>query len=606
MKFDEFRDEAEGTSRTLGRNFEVCVTFEGASAYTTKTRVNLPMLPDDVELDTEMVRVARGYIDHEAIGHQRHTTLDALGKIFKESEKSGRYAIPKLVNAMEDVRIEPKVIHEYPGARKNLEATVDAVCREFLREYGSDDELWESREAMVPVVITWAGRKLNNYGSEHLDKCIEKIDPMIYLEAEQWAREAMECLDTWAVYELAKKADAAIYSGREKSQSEEGSAGLVSVARLPSVGEVSRVKDERIHDIKDVDPTVVIQRLFDKTIEGARNEGFRSYSTARDVVVTRHGAHFLSGAKGGDPVTQKYVEKINSHTSEHYRRLVQGQRGVISTMRRKLERGLADKVARGRDVGKEFGALDTRRLVQGYSGNPNVYWRPEDVPDLDTAVEMLVDLSGSMSGRKVVTAMQSVVCLSEVLNAINVPFEVTGFSNDGKLNQWLRTDREASGFHRIDNETYFVFKDFKEALRPAMGSLASIASCVIRNNCDGVSVNWAGKRLLKRHESKKVLFVLCDGNPACEIGQNCKPGPVYQHVVDVVCSLIDQGVRVVGIGIKTNAVMQFYPDYVVLNEVADLPGAVMKDVAKMLLGERYEVDNSQLLRSSSRSRRRVA
>jgi hypothetical protein len=81
---------------------------------------------------------------------------------------------------------------------------------------------------------------------------------------------------------------------------------------------------------------------------------------------------------------------------------------------------------------------------------------------------------------------------------------------------------------------------------------------------------------------------------------------VYQHVVDVVCSLIDQGVRVVGIGIKTNAVMQFYPDYVVLNEVADLPGAVMKDVAKMLLGERYEVDNSQLLRSSSRSRRRVA
>ena len=95
MKFDEFRDEAEGTSRTLGRNFKVSLTFEGDGAFTDRTRVNLPMLPDELELSDKTVRVTRGYIDHEASGHQRHTDLDSMDAIHDWATRETNTLFPR-------------------------------------------------------------------------------------------------------------------------------------------------------------------------------------------------------------------------------------------------------------------------------------------------------------------------------------------------------------------------------------------------------------------------------------------------------------------------------------------------------------------------------
>ena len=45
------------------------------------------------------------------------------------------------------------------------------------------------------------------------------------------------------------------------------------------------------------------------------------------------------------------------------------------------------------------------------------------------------------------------------------------------------------------------------------------------------------------------------------------------------------GVNMVGIGIKSEAVKEFYPEYVVLNDVTDLPGQVMNTIKKIILGK---------------------
>ena len=52
---------------------------------------------------------------------------------------------------------------------------------------------------------------------------------------------------------------------------------------------------------------------------------------------------------------------------------------------------------------------------------------------------------------------------------------------------------------------------------------------------------------------------------------------------------------VIGIGIYSDAVEQFYPKHVVINNIADLEGTVMDKLGQALLGKRFVVDNSQLL-----------
>ena len=63
--------------------------------------------------------------------------------------------------------------------------------------------------------------------------------------------------------------------------------------------------------------------------------------------------------------------------------------------------------------------------------------------------------------------------------------------------------------------------------------------------------------------------------------------------------IIKEGlVECVGIGIMSDAVKQFYPTWQVIHDIDELSGVVMDRLSKMLLGHRYEIDNSKLLKAS--------
>jgi len=655
MRFDQFKDEAEGTSRTLGRNFGARVTFQGDGAFTDKRRVNLPMLPEGTELSSEQVRITRGYIDHEAGGHQRFTDIDSMEKVCEWAKEHKKPAVPKITNAMEDVRIEPLHVRSYPGAKKNLEATVDAVCRTFIEDYATeggedyDAEILSDRKRTLPLAISWAGRKLAGIESKALDECIEMIDDDIYREGEGWAKEAMDCGNTWSVIDLAKKVHSEVYEDDDDEEEtppppplgggtpcedgddgdgpgggEEGDdEGDGPKVKKPSIGEV-REEDKPKRDDSDdpieIDFESVVSKEWEKAIRGRTDSAFRSFTDAYDAIITRDGPTHLDGTpyrvENGHQKRNlnRYKRNLTSGSPSDYAHFSKEMRGIISTMRRKLERGLEDMMRRGRDDGKEFGSLDTRRLVQAYSGSPNVFWMPDERPEMNTAVEVLIDLSGSMSGYKLDLAQMSAICLAEAMNTITVPYEVTGFFSDGELyGEDIRVHELPKGISRYENETYYVFKDFNDSLRESKASLASIRRCCGAENCDGVSVAWAGRRLMKRPENKKVLIVLSDGHPAYRSGPAPEGWDRYDwyvhgasYVRDVVQDLSDKGVHVIGIGICSDAVQQYYKNWVVINEVEELPGEVMTQIAKVLMGERVNLNNKELLKASSLRSRRVA
>lgn len=305
---------------------------------------------------------------------------------------------------------------------------------------------------------------------------------------------------------------------------------------------------------------------------------------------TRHDVEFRDG----------YTKDLNNNLGRLLRRgntsdydtELGAMGGTANAVRRKLERALMSKQKRDWDTGREDGRLDVRRLPAAMSGRTNVFKTRTDRTDLDTAVTLLCDLSGSMAGGRIEMARQTVMCLAEAIDRTGIAYEILGFENcsdwphDAHFGQgW----NDASRFNPLD---MVVFKSFDERLPQAKGCIAAMERRICRGyNSDGDAVSNAHERLLQRQESRKVLLVLSDGQPAADDNR-----AEANWLADVVRDIHHKSdTDVVGIGILSNEVEKYYPNHVVIYDLDDLTGGVMDQLAKLLLGDRFVVDNSKLL-----------
>ena len=113
----------------------------------------------------------------------------------------------------------------------------------------------------------------------------------------------------------------------------------------------------------------------------------------------------------------------------------------------------------------------------------------------DVAVMLVVDESGSMSGQnKMEEARKTSIVFAEALSELKVPYYVMGF----------RADSGADAVH-----DHYVGWDNKSADRETLAAMHAGG-----NNFDGYSIRYAAKLLAERPESKKIMFVISDGQPA--------------------------------------------------------------------------------------------
>ncbi len=254
---------------------------------------------------------------------------------------------------------------------------------------------------------------------------------------------------------------------------------------------------------------------------------------------------------------------------------------MVNPIRATLERVLVAKEDAKFRFNRERGMIDTRaisRLI--HDANFREPFKDfTQTETRDVAVELLMDLSGSMSGEKLEVAKRAVIAIGESLMALNIAFEVTGFktgSVSSAYNQLVR-NMSADDLKRFNrtSETldHFVFKSFDTA------NLSGI--CEARSggaNCDGESVKWAAQRLAQRPESRKILLVFSDGQPASGGNNQLTAGDLKRTV-----RLISKsGIECVGFGIQTECVDKFYPDFAIISDLKKLPAVVFGKVAKIL------------------------
>jgi len=340
-----------------------------------------------------------------------------------------------------------------------------------------------------------------------------------------------------------------------------------------------------------------------------------SKETGRAVKQTVHKVPFTTA----DDVIgiPKHALKNAAHYRKEYHAAKKVLGSRVATMRRKLERALIAKVTCDYETGIS-GRLNVRSKAPNIiMGSDHIYRRRIEGDEIDTAVTLLVDCSGSMQGEPMKLAGHSAIALAEALESGNVPYEVIGhttMSLSGESWERLRNiktvyDEEGkciamTGYARECAIYMPVFKPFDKALRQCYHTMGMIPTSADGANADACALREAGDRLLKRHESKKVLLLLADGYPAWSTSFNTKDRDAYTR--DAVANLEARGITCVGIGIASDCVKRYFPKWVIINSIDDLSKTVLDQIAKMIIGERFTVDNASLIGGGYGSRAKAS
>lgn len=609
-KGHELVHEITQTAAVFGRNKECSVVFEAdgesAVAYTDGTEITLPSLPDNLEFTHEEVMTMRGLLDHEA-GHVRHTNFDSV-QAFGDTQSQQAFTIG---NCLEDMRLEKLVMEEYPGSRKNftkLRETVGEKELKYMKEHPED--FTTITAAAIQSAIIRAGSL--EYAGKANQEMFDMMPERFKAWGKKFADEAKACKNTDEILNLALAIEKLLEESRlnqepkpmpkegEKDEGGQGLDGDPSDFEFDKNGDITQGKPKKGKGQSKGQPVDAQgKRMLSDMIEQVKEDlqskvdGYmreaKPVGTDYRVLSTRYDEVYTNKSSGHSRTEHRH-DYLKSSKASDYEKTKNQLGGLVNTMKAKLRRALMAKETRDWDFGREFGKLDTKRLVVGSLGAPTVYKQRKERLEMDTAVHFLIDLSGSMGGQKIQVARDATVAFSECLEGTQIRYQVTGFCNSSLpsqlYEQYERASRTSQKYHRVEPLSLFKFKDFNTNLQLSKGSINAIGQCAGGNNSDRDAVIWAYHELMQRPEKRKILFVLSDGQPANDTINihDYGRGPLVAGLKMAIDECGKNGVECVGIGILTDHVKNIYPKSVSIRKVEDLSGAIFVQLSNLLTG----------------------
>ena len=598
MKVSEFVHEMQQTAAIFGRTTGTTVTFSGTGAYTDGKNINLPSMSLDKELTNEQVRLMRGYVDHEA-GHHRHSDMPKIVDFYKRCINNDKKDLRDIHNCLEDVWMEQRVIDEYPGAWKNLKQANDTTKTMELNSFKENNALDMLKE--VNSASIGSGIKAQN--PQYLtpdspsQQFLDHLTPEMQEWTKKWCDEALKCENSEQLITLAKSIYKLINDDpnfQENQKPEDfdpnsgedmdvGEAGDTSEQEAMRWGKPGGKSGKPSNGKREWDPnhlpTIeegISEDAHDSAgggIGGSRGPlvgGYRVYSTASDIVYKRG----MSNIKGASP---EVVKVVNSTDITKYTEVRSKIGPNINVMSAKLRRALLAKQQRDWDYGRTSGRLDSKKLVKASRGFEAVYKKRIDRMEEDTAISILVDLSGSMWGQKAEVARDCALAIAECLDGSQMTFKITGFSNRSHAEGGTRSGQH----HRYERLDTVVFKDYNDSMKRCKYSVAQLTDTVGGNNSDYDFITNEISELKRRPEKRKVLFVLSDGHPACT--SDASTSEHVRHCNEAVKRAKKDGIECIGIGICDDTVKRIYPDHIVVHKIQDLSSTMFNKMTRMLV-----------------------
>ena len=290
---------------------------------------------------------------------------------------------------------------------------------------------------------------------------------------------------------------------------------------------------------------------------------------------------------------------INKYGDISLRSLESRQSDSVSLMRDKLRRMVLAKTTRRYQTGQRRGRINSRALHRVSQGYDDVFKRRhEEKTGLNTAVSLVIDCSGSMNGSCIQLAGVAADAIAECMSALNVPFEISGFTTGhyAKARELVLEEYQLlGGSDQVPSYARWVplyipiFKPWSASYSTQLRTnLALATQCCggklkMGVNVDGESIELAAQRMMEANQraDRHIIFVLSDGQP--NSGASAA-GRDKQHLKRVVKKLNDNNIETVGIGIMSQAVTEYYEKHAVLKSEQDIPTEMLNQLERVLLG----------------------
>ena len=626
-----FESGMEKIARMLSEKWGVKVIFRANECKTDGKTVWLPVIPDDAS--DEFLGAIQGFLDHE-VGHIVYSQFSTLKKLTSNDRK-----LFLLTDAIEDVRIEEKMGAWWRGCQVNIDK-----CNEWA--HAKVQERWAELSEFGQWVLGINVYLKNRAQPERGAPMQREEDWLVENSLDVWNRvlKVRDLLDrfprefdfssdyekraTDRVLDLAREIMDRAGEEEEPDQTlgcpECGSESLtqVSSSNTSIVYTCDDCGEELEISLGDSGsgfdgPTILLPGHSSSEEEGhssSEEEGDSSTSGSAwlddvtddeldsDQNVTDVHKMIQSQAKiecddSGDYMIYTtdgdVFERITEGDRVQYQRMMSEVRSIVGPITRRLKMTLMANNQTRWDRGKTRGSLNSRAIHRiglaeaGVIQNPRCFQRKASQVDFNTAVSMTIDHSGSMSGYNLRLAGQTAIILGEVLDSLGIPFEVLGHSTTdfrtGDRRYRAATDADRRTYSRWGNLWIGEYKSFGESWSTARTRLVRSEYNCQANSFDGEVTRLALRRnILAGDYSRRILFELKDGAPCPNVYQ-VSGFRHEEYLKQTVREAMGMGFEVIGVGMGTDAVKEYYPDYVVVNDMQSLASTCMTELSRLLM-----------------------
>lgn len=263
---------------------------------------------------------------------------------------------------------------------------------------------------------------------------------------------------------------------------------------------------------------------------------------------------------------------------------------MIGQFAAKLQRYILARQKHAWQYSYDSGLLDHKRLSQVVINpeNPLCYKQTHDAPFRDTVVTLLIDNSGSMRGRPIMTAAVSTEILARTLERCGIRTEILGFTTQhwkgGESQKKWKMSGGGKAPGRLNDLLHIVYKSADMPWRKAKLSLSlMLQEGLLKENIDGEALLWAYDRLRMMPEERKILIVISDGAPIDDATISSNHGQFLEgHLHQVIHWLENKKqIELLSIGIGHD-VTRYYKKAVKITDVNDLAATLVDKMIELL------------------------
>ena len=500
------------------------------TACTNGDTIYLPPLPVDEE--GVLYPLANGFIDHEA-AHIRHTNLDVLkGKKLTPVEKH-------LWNAIEDWRVEHEIIKRYPGCHEHF---IWLIRHFFLKD--TETETAGENDSPAFSVLNYVLLTLRSWDVPELFyRCEQKADIM----EKHWPG-------------LRSSIDAIMQDIPVRCRSTQDS--LDFAQKILQLIEQEAQEEQKSTESPVLSPSINAQDNSERTQQEPQTEGEQQplqellQATEEELPTSmdKQIADMISGQcspKQHKGMSVAVEGKLT--TTELPENLIMEAQTISRALRTKLQGLLQSQILR-RSSPSRHGKLSGHGLYRIAVHNPRLFLKNESVTGIDTAVHILLDISGSMTSR---IELAGAACYSVALALAAIPGISVGVSA-------FPADYE-------DDVAATVYPLLRHGKR-----ITNSFAVEAHGSTPMTEALWyVLERLSTRHEKSKVILVVTDG-------YHDDPDTAKETII--VAQYL--GIEVLGIGIDAPIIGSIIPISETITDIHELTSTMFRLLQQTLLKKR--------------------